>query len=243
MPTMPVPPPVGIDDPVGEAARRAARRARRPSSSCPRCGTAPSAWRRRTSRAACRSRPRCGPASVIRPSTSVTSAPYSSHSRMKGTLTSFGMKTLAVSPGGGGVGGHRVGGVAGGRNRQRRRAEERRPGHRGGEAARLEGVGGIERLVLDEQARQPEVAAEPRRVDERRPAFAERQRLLAVEERHQLAIPPHVRLARGQRLLLPRARRLQIVAGEQRHPARCRDAARLGDRSGQRRTGRCIRGG
>ncbi len=38
------------------------------------------------------------PASVIRPSTSVTSAPYSSHSRMNGTLTSFGMKTLASRP-------------------------------------------------------------------------------------------------------------------------------------------------
>ena len=38
------------------------------------------------------------PASVISPSTSVMSAPYSSHSRMKGTFTFFGMKTLAVSP-------------------------------------------------------------------------------------------------------------------------------------------------
>jgi hypothetical protein len=34
----------------------------------------------------------------MRPSTSVTSAPYSSHSRMKGTFTSFGMKTFAASP-------------------------------------------------------------------------------------------------------------------------------------------------
>ena len=38
------------------------------------------------------------PASVIRPSTSVTSAPYSSHSRMNGTLTSRGMNTFAGSP-------------------------------------------------------------------------------------------------------------------------------------------------
>src|SRR5262245_61373262 len=38
------------------------------------------------------------PASVIKPSTSVTSAPYSSHSRMNGTFTSFGMNTFACSP-------------------------------------------------------------------------------------------------------------------------------------------------
>src|SRR5687767_8360086 len=38
------------------------------------------------------------PASVMRPSTSVTAAPYSSHSRMNGSLTSFGMNTLAFSP-------------------------------------------------------------------------------------------------------------------------------------------------
>ena len=38
------------------------------------------------------------PASVMRPSTSVTFAPYSSHSRMNGTLTSFGMKTRASIP-------------------------------------------------------------------------------------------------------------------------------------------------
>src|SRR5918993_3576931 len=38
------------------------------------------------------------PASVISPSTRFTSAPYNSHSRMNGTLTSFGMNTLASTP-------------------------------------------------------------------------------------------------------------------------------------------------
>jgi len=38
------------------------------------------------------------PASVIRPSTSVTAAPYSSHSRMNGVLTSRGMNTCASRP-------------------------------------------------------------------------------------------------------------------------------------------------
>src|SRR4051794_32639249 len=37
-------------------------------------------------------------ASVIRPSTSVTSAPYNWHSRAKGTFTSRGRKTLARIP-------------------------------------------------------------------------------------------------------------------------------------------------
>ena len=39
--------------------------------------------------------------------------------------------------------------------------------------------------------------AEALRVDQRGPAFAERQRLLAVEERHQLAVAPHVRRPAG----------------------------------------------
>src|SRR6185436_20567323 len=38
------------------------------------------------------------PASVINPSTSVTSAPYNTHSRSKGGFTSLGRKTLACRP-------------------------------------------------------------------------------------------------------------------------------------------------
>src|SRR5215468_4847244 len=38
------------------------------------------------------------PASVINPSTSVTSAPYNTHSRSNGGLTSLGRKTFACSP-------------------------------------------------------------------------------------------------------------------------------------------------
>src|SRR5262249_46279740 len=38
------------------------------------------------------------PASVISPSTSVTSAPYKTHSRSNGGLTSLGRKTFACSP-------------------------------------------------------------------------------------------------------------------------------------------------
>ena len=40
------------------------------------------------------------------------------------------------------------------------------------------------------------------------------------EQRHQLAIAPHVRRAVGQRFLLPRPRRLEIVAGQHRQLAR-----------------------
>ena len=99
---------------------------------------------------------------------------------------------------------------------------------------------GLSDSSLTNSRESPRSAPEPRRVNERRPALAERDRLLAVEERHQLAIPPHVRLARGERLLLPRPRRVEIVAGEQGHAAACRDAVRRADRRRQRRTARCI---
>ena len=48
----------------------------------------------------------------------------------------------------------------------------------------------------------------------------------AVEERHQLAVPPHRRLAAGERVARPRARRVEVVAGEQGSAARCRDDGR-----------------
>ena len=111
---------------------------------------------------------------------------------------------------------------------ERRRAEMRGLRHRRRQAARLEGVGGIERLVLDEEPIEAERVAEPRRVDQRRPPFAERDRRLAVEQRHQLAIAPHVRLASGERLRLPCARGRRVVAGEQRHAADDTGDARRG---------------
>ena len=90
---------------------------------------------------------------------------------------------------------------------------------------------------------QADRVAETPRVDERGPAFAERERRLSVEERHQLAIPPHVRLAPSERS--PAATRAQrrgrIARAEARR--RCRDAARHADRRDQRRTERYIRGG
>ena len=160
------------------------------------------------------------PASVIRPSTSVTSAPYSSHSRMKGTFTSRRHEDLRREPRGGGVGGHRIGGVAGRRHREDLRAEMHRAGHRRGQSARLERVGRVERLVLDEDPRQSEIGADAGGVDQRRPALAQRDRRLAVEQRHQLAVAPHGRRARpASGSLLPGPGRFEIVAGEQRRAA------------------------
>ncbi len=52
-------------------------------------------------------------------------------------------------------------------------------------------------------------------MDERREALAEGDRDVAREQRHQLAISPHIRLASGERLPPPCARSLQVVTGEQ----------------------------
>ena len=102
---------------------------------------------------------------------------------------------------------------------------------------------GLSDSSLTNSRSSPNDSPEPARVDQRRPALAERQRLLAVEERHQLAIAPHVR-RRGPRATpsstrAPRRDR-SGRAGERR---RCRDAARRADRRQRRRTGRCIPGG
>ena len=95
----------------------------------------------------------------------------------EGDLHVLRHEDLGLEAGRRGIGRHRVGGVAGGRHRQRRGAEMRRARHRGRQAARLERVGRVERLVLDEEALEAEIVAEPPRVDQRRPAFAERERL------------------------------------------------------------------
>ena len=155
----------------------------------------------------------------MRPSTSVTSAPYSSHSRMKGTLTSLRHEHLGLQACGRGIRGHSVRGIARRRNRQSPGAEMRRPRHRGRQPARLERVGGIERFVLDEQPRETESAPSRARVDQRRPSFAERDRVLAVEERHQLPIPPHGRRRVPSATRAPGPRRVEVVAGEERSAA------------------------
>jgi hypothetical protein len=65
-------------------------------------------------------------------------------------------------------------------------------------------------------------------VEERREPFAERDRLFAVEQRHQLAVAPHVRLAAVERVARPRARASRIVAGQQRRAARAQEVRSRG---------------
>ena len=145
----------------------------------------------------------------------------------EGLLGVARQEDLAADAGGGGVGRGGVAGVAGRRQRDRRRAERAGAGHRGGLAARLERVGRIERLVLDEQALEAERCAEAHGVQQRREPLAEGDRRLAVEQRQQLAVAPHGRGTIGQALARPRAGALQIVAGEQRHAARRADVVPL----------------
>jgi hypothetical protein len=116
---------------------------------------------------------------------------------------------------GGRVGRGGVARVTGRRQRDRLRAQILRARDCRGLAARLEGVRGVERLVLDEEAFEAQRCAERSRVDERRESLAERHRRFAVEERHQLAIAPHVRRAADQRVARPAARPFEIVAREQ----------------------------
>ncbi len=97
-----------------------------------------------------------------------------------------------------GVGGHGVTGVAGRRHRQHGGAEMVRTGDGGRQSTRLEGIGRVEGLVLDVQMRQAELGAEALRVGQWRPPFAERNRALALEQRHQFAISPHRGFASGQ---------------------------------------------
>ena len=79
-----------------------------------------------------------------------------------------------LEAGGRGIGGERITGVARRRHRQRRRAEGACAGDRRGLAARLEGIGGVEGLVLDVEGVEAELAPQPRRMDERGEALAER---------------------------------------------------------------------
>ena len=108
------------------------------------------------------------------------------------------MKTWALEPRARGVGGHRVAGVAGGRDRQHLRAEVERARHRGRQPAGLEGVRRVERLVLDVElleARAPcrAAACESAASTLRRATRAIRARRPArnIEQRHQLAVAPH----------------------------------------------------
>ena len=63
------------------------------------------------------------------------------------------------------------------------------------------------------------------RMEQRREALAERDRLFAVEQRHHLAVAPHVRRAAVQRVAGPRPRALEIVPREERHAAGAEEVA------------------
>ena len=143
------------------------------------------------------------PASVIRPSTSVTSAPYSSHSRMNGTFTSFGMKTFASSPAAAAYAAIALAAlpadgtdsVVAPRCAARVTAAD--------SPRALNELVGLSDSSLTNSRVEAESRAEPRAWISGVQPSPSVSGCLAVEERHQLAIPPHVRLAAGERLALP----------------------------------------
>ena len=155
---------------------------------------------------------------------------------MNGCLASFGMNTSHSMPGGRRI---RRGGVAGVPSRRQGhgvRAERPGAGDRGRQAARLERVGRIERFVLDEQPLEPERRAQTLRVHQRREALAERDRLFAGQQRHQLAIPPHVRRAARRATRASTRAPPQVVAGKHRQLARrAEEVDARADRTARRR--------
>jgi hypothetical protein len=89
--------------------------------------------------------------------------------------------------------------------------------------ARFEGIGRIERFVLDVKPVEADRRAQPARVDERREAFAERDRRFAVVDRKHFAIAPHAGVAAFEAVARPPARLVEIVAGQQGSPARAEE--------------------
>ena len=120
---------------------------------------------------------------------------------------------------------------------------DRRARDRGRQAARLERVGGVERFVLDEQARQTERRRRAARawISGVQPSPSVTG-FFAVEERHQLAVAPHRSASRaGERVARPGARRVEVVAGEQGSAAGAEVLLAPGVEAARRRTERCTR--
>ena len=85
---------------------------------------------------------------------------------------------------------------------------------------------------------EPEIARRAARAwSERRQALAERDGRLSVGERHQLAIPPHVRLARRRACSGSSAGAFEVVADQQRSAAGAKVVSRPGSYAARRRDG------
>jgi len=127
---------------------------------------------------------------------------------------------VGAESGVGAIGGESARGIARRRSRQLFCSELFR--HRDGDrhSARLEGVGRIERFILDEELFHSESGAERLRVDQRRPSFAQRDDVVFAADGQHLAVAPQIRSTRVQ--CLPREElrdTLEIVAHEKRLPA------------------------
>ena len=126
----------------------------------------------------------------------------------------------------GGIGGHGAGGIARGGNRHLADAEFDAHRDGAGKAARFEGAGGIEALVLDPEVVGADARAQAPGAHQRRPAFAERDDRRFGRRQHG-RIPPHVGGAAGDIAPQPAmADDVQIVADQQRTAA----GAEIGNR-------------
>ena len=133
----------------------------------------------------------------------------------------LGHEDVALHAGLRGVGRGRAAGVARRRQRDLRVAELLRLGHRGREAARLEGAGRVAGLVLDEERLEAAARAEAIRGDQRRAAFAERDDVRGILDRHDFVpAPDRARTIRGRERV---ALEPQVVSREERAAARGAD--------------------
>ena len=106
-----------------------------------------------------------------------------------------GMKMMGCEPGGAGVGGHGGGRIAGGNAGHAAHAEPHGLGGAAGHAVVLERAGGVEALVLEDEAVEAGVFGGAGRVEQRRVALAQGDHaVVGVEERDHLAVAPDAAL-------------------------------------------------
>src|SRR6266566_8646620 len=123
-------------------------------------------------------------------------------------------ENVRFETGSGGIGCERSAGVAGTGNRELGRAKVFRHGYGNGHASRFETLRRILRFVFDPKI---DVVSELLRAQQRRPAFAKRNRIDIRRKRQKFAIAPQRFLARSQSLAFEAvAYRIEIINGEKR---------------------------
>ena len=161
-----------------------------------------------------------------------------------------GHRDVGAYPGARGVGGHGRPGVARRRHADVADAQLHGSGQGDGDATRLERPGRVGAFFLHPQVARADRLAEARRAQQRRDALAERRHRRLVAHGQQLRVTPQGGDTPAERFAREASpRRVDVVAGEQRAPARAADVlhhigvvALAADRALEVRQGRAGRG-